>query len=545
MPLQKSFSEQHKLSKVSNSTSNILPPATVEQCPNKSQRPQWQKSKSYSAAGPSARPRPLVPVSEETKNKLQRFQFQPPRANTQEFPSPERTINSEHDGDKGLDLTAIALDDSNKENHGGLAREDECSLPSGNLNHAKTPIGRLAWQDLLGETRTPKKDEEASPTERIMWRNDRDKISSAIFPMISRHGRKRARSSSPISSPSNSKPTTPAVNVKKLTQALKTPHADPALELWDRFSLPGEDRGTPSGLTNPLLAQLMISSSPRPVKDGGTTTHGESSLRRAFSCGLHWPKRRKLDRSGQDSSVTFQGSPRGDSKSSMVSALLETVTGEINKSDDMEARSRAPTSPSPSPQKKSQTRRGKGRARASPTTRSAASSPVSLTEPNCSGGDGDSAGERGSADKQSSDYGDDDFDDDTLFELDAGMVTLKDDDATLVSELVAAQNDIGDAAQESAKPATLDDGFDEVDDDLFDVAEDMLVMGPQTASEATDQGSRHGGRTKYVAKQEEDDPYGDAFSGDFDFEAVELAATQQASRTRSSLPSLPHVRTVP
>lgn len=499
----------------------------MQRYPNMSQRPQWQKSKSHSAVGLPTKACPPLPVSEVTKSKLQQFQFFAPKTDAEGPVTQDETTPTSHDGSKSDSLAAAPFDDSNKENNGGSALEDERSLLSTTVNPAKTPVGRLAWRDLLGETHTPKK-HEASPSERIMWNDAEDTTASSIFPMISRRqGRKRARSSSPISSPSNSKSTTPVVNVKKLAEALKTPHGDPSLELWDRFSLPGEDKPVSSGLTNPLLAHLMVSSSPRPVTEGGTT-HGEISLRRAFSCGTQWPKRRKLDRLGHDATVTYQGSPRGASKSSMVSALLETVTGEINRSSSTEERVKPPASPSP--QKKHQTRRGQGRP--SPSKSPMSSRPIAFTETDCTVEAGGSAGERALTNIPSSDYGDDDFDDDTLLELDASMNTFNDDDVTLLQAGHHGQDDIGGPPQ---GPTILDDAFDEVDDDVFDVAEVMLAEGTQVLPDTTHQNQKHGGGSQYATHKEEDNQYSDAFGSDFDIEAVEIAATQQTDRPKSSL----------
>lgn len=402
--------------------------------------------------------------------------------------------------------------------------EDDCSVQSTKLNPAKTPTGRLAWRDLLGETCTPKKHEETIPGERILWNSERDTVSSTIFPMISRRpGRKRARSSSPSSSPSNSKPTTPAVNVKKLAQALKTPHGDPALELWDRFSLPVEDNPVSSGLTNPLLAHLMVSSSPRPARDGDAAPT-ESNFRRAFSCGTHWPKRRKLERPGQLSTVTCQGSPRGDSKSSMVSALLETVTGEINRSSSAKPRSRALESPSPTKKSRPQ------RCQASPTKPPAASTTVASIRAEQFIEDETSTTQNHIlADSPSSDYGDVDFDDDTLFELDANIPTLKNDDTAPLPMERHAQDTMG-----SHCPNTTldDDAFDELDDDIFDAVEDILAHGTQTAPCTTHNSQAHGEGSKHTVQDGENNLYSDSFGSDFDFEAVELAATQEASRAQ-------------
>jgi DNA replication ATP-dependent helicase Dna2 len=425
------------------------------------------------------------------------------------------------------------------------------------LNNNTTPATRLVWQDLMGETRSPpKQDDEITPNERILWDNSIPSYGSYISPMIGRKGRKRARSSSPASSPSHPMPETPAVNVKKLTQALKTPNADPTLELWDRFALQGGNGTSPSGLTNPLLSHLMVSSSPRPSKDAAP--HSERSLRKAISCGTQWPKRRKTERAGPVSTSTSQESPNGDSKTSMVSALLKTVTGEINKSTYLEnQRDRAPDSPSP--QKRSQTRRA--RVSQSPSKRQRATSnptlPLPPLPPNANVVDLTEELETGAGAKCSSDYGDDEFDDDTLLELDADLYTIpehEDDDHTLVAPTVQepAVVKVNDRDDETS---TCDDDFGDIDDDLLEAAEDILTKAAsqQHPLNTTTTNIIRGQESDSIPRQvpdilgeEEDDPYGDDF-GDFDFDAAELAATQSASASRdtgsaSSLPS--HVRTV-
>ncbi|EEU40478.1 uncharacterized protein NECHADRAFT_76779 [Fusarium vanettenii 77-13-4] len=401
MPLQKSYSDQV----------------------GRIKRSPWQRSRS----NPVQTPKPRAPVSEVTKNKLNKFQY---------HPKPE--------------------DEETKE-----------SAPQ----VQETPATHLTWRDLLGPTGT--EDENTSPNDRLLWDSRPDSLYlSALSPMMSRKGRKRARSSSPVSSPAPEK--TPSVNVKKLAQALKSPHADPTLELWDRYSLNSENA---PGLTNPTLAQLMVSSSPRPKPN-------EANLRRAISCGLNWPKRRRVERS---TSGSLNSEKEMEAKSSLVTALLDTVTSSINGNDQ---------SPSPKKRRICATSTGSPRPKA-----------------------------------PASDYGDDDFDDfddDTIMQLEASINATQLDHQEEPElppqplETVKQDEPEDEMADEPENtPADKLDEFDDLDDDIFDDAEDLLtsVEQAQTATPVEHQNAT-------PVDPDPDDEFGDPFGGDFDFEAVELAATQ-------------------
>ena len=369
-----------------------------------------------------------------------------------------------------------------------------------------------------------KKDNEAehhSPSERILWRNDPDaKQPVALSPLLPRKGRKRARSSSPISSPAT-KCATPAVDVKKLAQVLKTPRADPALELWDRFAVPGSN-ASPSGLTNPLIAQLMVSSSPRPLRDG-SAPGSERPLRKAVSCGANWPKRRKMERFDSDSGDV----PGGKAKSSMVSDLLETVNGEITRSTSAKVQTqqqRKLSSPKTHSAQMSPTD-VQSYVEHSPCRPQPGSSPLANKS---SRGNvrSDSATTAAPADKPSSDYGDDDFDEETIMQLDASIHLAEGDDFTLVESS---------SDQAPLAPKICEDDFGDLDDDLFDGVEDLVAeVEANQMSQHNFQGQQH---TKPALKGGgvDDDAYGDDDDfGDVDFDAIELAATQAASRPLSS-----------
>jgi DNA replication ATP-dependent helicase Dna2 len=74
-----------------------------------------------------------------------------------------------------------------------------------------------------------------------------------------------------------------------------------------------------------------------------------------------------------------------------------------------------------------------------------------------------------------------------------------------------------------------DDEFNEFDDDVFDGAEDLVAqVEAKHASQSQFQGQQHGKPANNWGA-DDDDAYGDDFD-DIDFDAVELAATQTASR---------------
>jgi DNA replication ATP-dependent helicase Dna2 len=130
-----------------------------------------------------------------------------------------------------------------------------------------------------------------------------------------------------------------------------------------------------------------------------------------------------------------------------------------------------------------------------------------------------------SGDKVSSDYGDDDFDEETLLELDASILGQGDDSTVVVS------------SEESNQPAppvqkAVGDEFNDFDDDFFDGAEDLVAeVEAKHTYQQSFQGQQH--KTTAMVGGTDDDAYGNDFD-DIDFDAVELAATQATSRPFST-----------
>ena len=201
----------------------------------------------------------------------------------------------------------------------------------------QTPLGRLPLSELLASAEdTSRQHLNLTPIERVLW--DNSPMDTGVAP-AARKKRKRAHSSSPASSSQNESSThfmgvKPAVDLQTLQKALKTPKADPADDLWSRYSLNTEliDRKSPTAPGNPFLGH---SSSPQTP-----ATHLQretGSLRRALSC-IEWPtsvaKRQKLHHSGsQGNSARSDGTFESveQSKLARVSLLIEKIHDGLSK----------------------------------------------------------------------------------------------------------------------------------------------------------------------------------------------------------------------
>lgn len=531
MPLEKSYSDSTRPNKVSLDLVRRQDNTTLTSDCVSLQRKQWQRSKSNPAAQPAAapKPKPPLPVTEKTKNKLQAFQFEPAAAE----PDP---VGKEETGD-----STVKKETKKKKDWLTKREQSSSSETLSDNTRAPAPAARPTWQDLLGKSEETKKGQDSPPTERITWIHDKNcEPLPSMSPVLPRKARKRrARSSSPISSPAAKLAATPALGRNKRTQLLKTPRADPTIDLWDRFSRPAAAAAdtSPSALGNPLINQLLVSSSPHPARDANAPGTGRP-LRKSISLGSNWPKRRKLSQMDEDDDVVVKAHPLSStSKSFMVSAILETVDDELRKSNSTEVPAQHPLKPS-SPERP-------------------ASSPLAQksTRPDADVSMRDSFNK-----KLESDYGDDDFDDDTFMELEASIIPpIHEDDPTLVA---SSQDDLRAQASKKvshahlqalpvdkavnipqAQPATEvfeEDDFGDLDDDFFDEAENLVAK--VEAKHLTKSHPRVEPQVRQQDEEGEDDPYGDDF-GDVDFDAIEFAATQAVSSTPSN-PFSAHVRKV-
>ena len=266
-----------------------------------------------------------IAASSQSKSKLKAFQYEQQPAQTDP---------------KG--------DESEKENVqptsdvGGLEKKPP-SQPLSQKSIAKdvrecpqTPLGRLPLSQLLASGEDPRQHLNVTPIERVLWGNSSVE-SDVPNPAPVRRGRKRTHSSSPASSSQNEASTYFAkekvANLQALRKALKTPQADPADDLWNRYSsnTGNVEHRSPTAPAGVKLASLLHSSSPQTQvshiqKDSG-------GLRRALSC-IEWPtsaaKRRRLFHGGNQKSPMMEGSTTNGktverSKASRVSLLVDKI----------------------------------------------------------------------------------------------------------------------------------------------------------------------------------------------------------------------------
>ena len=514
--------------------SGFYPPLTALQ------RPQWIRNRSFQGprvADSNLPSKPLLekpdlPVSTATKNKLSLFQFggQP----NLDSMAKQDVINLLSDDDKenaGIGHTSgqeSMQEVDNKSSQPKLPESIKKDVPS-------TPAGRLALPELIGMGDVKRAVQDISPEDRIEW----DALRSSNSMTGKTRARKRARSSSPLTSP----PGQLAAFISSRAQV------DPGSELWGRYSLNGSNAATPQGQSVPALAHIMHTSSPQPEKEG-TTPRSGGGFKRANSCGNHFPKRRRVG--GNENDDVFTESVKiGPSK---LSVLLERVQEGLSQSSPkqpLEINKPAAISLSP-PTKRcyedfediSSTGHGSRKGTmAAPTLPPAP--PKTKTTP---------AKHQAPFRSNSSDYGE--FDDD---DLDASLLDVvvpkpgeplsnASNDSTLISRLPdpAPPPPISSAKQDplllvaasdskSSDTCTLEDEFDDSDEDMFEADLEDIVAKFDTQTSTLGKASPSPKQKSGIFKSDWDDEFGDGGLDEEDFEAAEVAATQSIQQTASSL----------
>jgi len=478
--------------------------------------------------------KPPLPVSTSTKNKLSAFQFS--GQNNADKPSKQSVIKLRSDEEKeNGKLTAmeplLEADSKSTTTSMALAAEQPSnSFPS-------TPAGRLALPDLIGMGDVQRAVQDISPEERIEW----DLRSSSSQFGIKR-AKKRARSSSPFSSPAAQA----SAHFNSRGESLNT-QIDSGSELWGRYSLNGSAAPTPHGAIIPALANIMFTSSPQNSREN---TPRSGMFRRTNSCGNSFPKRRRIAGSQKDD-VFSESANIGPSK---LSVLIERVQEGLSK-------------PVATPKKQISSHRIKVHRR----TRSDSNSPIQQEhhEPNiCTPR---TTWEPKNAKRTpASDYGD--FDDDDLDEASLLTCIPSKQEQPLLSnpkesnlyslpkphsprqltksyicdmKQVASQTRSLDESESTQQTKNKDDDeFDDSDEDLFAAGLDDMVasFGKCNKLKTTLVDSMTPADTSVPQKrplvvEDSDDEFGDEDLDIGDFQVAELAATQCIQQTtHSALP---------
>ncbi|KAL8946118.1 MAG: hypothetical protein Q9222_007441 [Ikaeria aurantiellina] len=281
---------------------------------------------------------PPIPASTASRSKLQAFQFHegPDGVGSEKAVPPNpRTIEQE---DKE---NSLALEDqSNMATSQTLLCPPRSSQSSQHKECPQTPIGRVPLAELIAAVDdNANQNLNLTPVERVLWQHvpGSSQFEDSQDSSTSPRGQKRARSSSPPSSSQNEASNyfskKESFNFQTLQDTLKTPQADPAGDLWARYSLMtgGLRDGSPTR-NGAALAEILKSSSPQ--------TPGSHlkirSLRRSISCANEWPtsaaKRRKLNTSSSQNQAQTKRPLTGDhdnAKMSRVSVLVEQVQNEL------------------------------------------------------------------------------------------------------------------------------------------------------------------------------------------------------------------------
>lgn len=186
-------------------------------------------------------------------------------------------------------------------------------LPHANT-FPSTPGVRLSLEDLIGDVDSKKEVEqkEQSPEEHIGWIPN-----SSSTQLTPNRRRKRARSSSP-SCPNTSSQRNEASAFFPGSNEKRTPEADPAADLWQRYGLGKESAGAFK-----LPDFPNIQGSPRPLE----TPIRSGGFRRWASTGNDWPSSRAKKRRTNDSvkvNLWQQGQAESTGRSK-VAAMVERI----------------------------------------------------------------------------------------------------------------------------------------------------------------------------------------------------------------------------
>jgi DNA replication ATP-dependent helicase Dna2 len=305
-------------------------------------RPQWQRNKSTNDISRDRNDRnacpkqpadgPQVALSAQTKSKLKAFEFSAPS----DIPKSPVAENDHADKENSSFLQDPTMEDGMAEPGKGSLQfpSTQGSVKPPIKDCPRTPVPRLPLADLIGTSGedVPQRDvaQEISP-ERVFWKHitPENAPQSITTPSHFLRRGKRARSSSPISSPHAMSELNP--NRQSLQKTLRTPQADPAMELWNRYSMNTANKSTAK--LSPDFTRLLINgSSPRPP---GIRTSPGSTLRRSLSCGMEWPtskaKRRKTAGLGTDSSDDVFFAPADDIQETPAKSKLSRVSLLVDK----------------------------------------------------------------------------------------------------------------------------------------------------------------------------------------------------------------------
>lgn len=203
----------------------------------------------------------------------------------------------------------------------------------------QTPGNRIPLADLISNAEDafdPAPGPEMTPVDHVIWQHvpvSSNPDTSSQTP--ARRRRKRRHSSSSPSSPSDGnskKAQKEPLDLQSIQALFKTPQHDLAAELWNNYMDKNMVEGSEQ-LPPPRLGNLLSSSPQTPAS--GRTSRDSSGLRRSISCAAEWPtsraKRRRVNKQepGSNRGIFARANSNvldsGKAKSSRINILLEQI----------------------------------------------------------------------------------------------------------------------------------------------------------------------------------------------------------------------------
>lgn len=408
-----------------------------------------------------------------------------------------------------------------------------------------TPAGRLALLDLIGMGDAAMTEQDVSPEERLLWDHNKDIIhSSASNYSGMRRVRKRARSSSPVSS-------SPAAVSRKKPEAQQTP-VDPGSDLWGRFSHMGSASHISHAQSASFQSNMLYTSSPQPNKEVATP-RTVAGFRRANSCGNQFPKRRRI---GHSDDVFTDGPLPGPSKLSvLIERVQEHLTQPSKAATPTGSLSPASSSLVSGPVTSDEDESQPGVEKSTPTIRGSSPrsrSPMWNTPRR----------QTGHVTAVSSDYGDDDMDESLLDVVGDPSAQPILHAESVHNQQISAHPIVhptapgrsphrGSRSHQQRQPAIVEDEDDEFDDsdvEMFTADMEVLASKYDTPSVPEQAGEAHmklqhvstaaGGASLVVQSTDfvgSDDEFGSDGLDESDLAAAELSATQSIQQSMGGL----------
>lgn len=284
------------------------------------------------------------PISSGSRTKLNAFRFQDEETVSDQTTSKDETKpvhgNKENQSSwlNGVVEPTHMSPEKNNTSAEALATE-----PRPAKECPQTPGNRIPLADLISNAEdsfNPAPGPEVTPVDHVVWQH----IPASSNPDTSSQtpgGRrkKRRHSSSPAGSPShaNSKKSKEPLDLQSIQALFKTPQHDLAAELWNNY-MDKNMAGGVEDLPPNRLANLLSSSPQTPIS--GRTSRDSSGLRRSISCAAEWPtsraKRRRFNRQEQGSGrgifsrTSSNVLDSGRKQPSRINFLLETIEKSIH-----------------------------------------------------------------------------------------------------------------------------------------------------------------------------------------------------------------------